>query len=231
MKNFQLLLFLCLIGCQNQEKNKGFVIKGEVKNLNNNELLVVKFVDGGMELDSILVLNNKFEYTGIVKEPYFVQLLLSEGNSTKGKLTEFMIENAEIIIEGSDTNFDSIQVSGSKSDRILKEYFKKDEALSLQWNLLKIEYDTYVESNDTINQKEIKKKLNTILKINRVGLLKRYVKENSHNIVGPLLPIFCTLENVLTENDYEEMYNTLGDEIRKTDYGQTLFQKFNMPNN
>lgn len=227
MRIILLLFLITVLGCQKQEKKiAGFKISGNVKNLNNNDLLVLKFVNDGIELDSISVLNNEFEYSGSVKEPYFVQLLIKDGNSTKGKLTEFMIENSEIIIEGNAVDYDSIQVSGSKSDQILKHYFKKDAVLSSQWDVLKIEYDEYVAINDSINKKLISEKLNSILKIDRVSLLKKYVKNNSQNIVGALLPIFCSLENVLTEKDYQEMYDTLSQKIKETDYGNSLLEKF-----
>ena len=148
-----LVLTTLLFGCNTQEKKlDGFIIKGNVKNLNNSKLLVLKFVNGGIEVDSISVVNNKFEYSGKVKEPYFIQLLIKYGKSTKGKLTEFMVENSEIHIEGNSIEYDSIKVSGSQSDKILKEYLEKDEVLNSKWDLLKKEYDKYVESNDSINR-------------------------------------------------------------------------------
>ncbi|MGK0308899.1 MAG: hypothetical protein ACI8RP_001866 [Urechidicola sp.] len=221
-----LILASLLIGCQNQaHKLNGFIIKGNVKNLNNSELLVLKFMNGGIEGDSISVVNNKFEYTGKVKEPYFVQLLIKNGKTTKGKLTEFMIENSEIIIEGNSTEYDSVKVSGSKSDKILKEYLKKDQTLDTKWNELKLEYDTYVESNDTINLKKVGKELNYILQVERIGLLKKYVSDNSSSTVGALLPNFCTIENVLTKENYKELYDSLSEEIKTSGYGQGLLEK------
>jgi hypothetical protein len=221
-----LLLTFLLIGCKNQEKKlDGFIIKGNITGLNNSELLVLKFINGGIEIDSIAVVNNNFKYTGKVKEPYFIQLLIKDGKTTKGKLSEFMIENSEIIIKGNAPEYDSIQVSGSKSDKILKEYLEKDDVLATKWNELKLEYDKYVESNDTINRKKIAKKLNYILKEERIGLLKTYVFNNSNSTVGALLPNFCTIENALTKENYKELYNSLSEEIKKSDYGQELLEK------
>ena len=192
------ILILLIFGCQNQkEKLDGFLINGNVKNLNNSELLVLKFVNGGIELDSISVTNDEFQYSGKVKEPYFIQILIRDGKETKGKLTEFMIENSEITITGNSIEYDSVVVSGSNSDKILKEYLKKDEVLSSKWNDLKLEYDKYVELGDTTNRKAIAKKLNYILNEERVGLLKKYVSDYSNTTVGALLPSFCTIENAL----------------------------------
>jgi len=96
-------------------------------------------------------------------------------------------------------------------------------------NVLKLEYDKYVESNDTINRKKIAVKLNKILQVDRIDLLKRYVSINSTSKVGALLPAFCTIENSLTEKDYEEIYNTFSENIKQTDYGQRIFEKFQKP--
>jgi hypothetical protein len=200
-----LILASLLIGCQSQaQKLDGFIIKGNVKNLNNSELLVLKFMNGGIEGDSISVVNNKFEYTGKVKEPYFVQLLIKDGNTTE---------------------YDSVKVSGSKSDKILKEYFEKDQTLDTKWNELKLKYDKYVESNDTINRKKVGKELNYILQVERIGLLKKYVYDNSNSTVGALLPNFCTIKNALTKENYKELYDSLSEEIKTSDYGQGLLEK------
>ena len=181
-------------------------------------------------MDSISATNNEFEYSGKVKEPYFIQILIRDGKETKGKLTEFMIENSEITITGNSAEYDSVMVSGSNSDKILKEYLKKDEILSSRWNVLKLEYDKYVELGDTINRKEIAKELNYILKEERVGLLKKYVSDYSNTTVGALLPSFCTIENALTKEDYKALYESLSEEIKKSDYGKGILEKSKVQN-
>jgi hypothetical protein len=229
MRIITALIFASLLfGCQNQEKKlEGFKIKGNINGLNNSQLVVLKFVNESVEFDSINVVNNKFEYEGKVLEPYFIQFMIKEGKTAKGKLTEFMIENSEITIEGNSIEYDSVKVSGSNSDKILKKYLKEDNLLNEKWDNLKLEYDQYVELNDSINKRKTAEKLNTILQVDRVNLLKRYVKENSNTTVGALLPSFCTIENALTEKDYEEFYNILSEEIKQTQYAKNLFNKFN----
>ena len=220
-----LLVLLIAIGISCQQKNiksDGFEIKGEVKGLDNSKLIVIKFVDGGIELDSIKANDDSFEYSGSVKEPYFVQLMFQKGDSTTGKLTEFMLENSQISINGNAAVYDSVTVSGSKSDEILKAYFKEDDKLSTQWDRLKEQYDLAVEAGDTIRRKELAGKLNTIFQVDRVQLLKKYVADNATSTVGALLPAFCTIQDALTPSDYQEIYETLDEEIKVTDYGKNI---------
>jgi hypothetical protein len=68
MKNIKLfVLIVLLVGCKEQsQKVDGFIINGKINQLNNSELLMLKFIDGGIEMDSISVVNHKFEYSGQV---------------------------------------------------------------------------------------------------------------------------------------------------------------------
>jgi hypothetical protein len=219
-------LLAFVIACQ-EKKNmtNGFEIKGEVKGLGNANILAIKFVNGGIELDSIQAENDAFVYTGKVKEPYFVQLLLQNGDSTTAKLTEFMLENSRIMISGKSTVYDSVQVSGSESDKVLKAYFKEDDVLNTQWDNLKEQYDLAVQAGDSVKRKELAQKLNTIFKVDRVNLLKKYVSNNASSTIGALLPAFCTIEDALTQEDYQEIYETLEDEIKLTDYGKNIAER------
>ncbi|NNK87504.1 MAG: DUF4369 domain-containing protein [Flavobacteriaceae bacterium] len=222
-----LLSVFLFLGCQHTKQPiDGFTVKGDINGLGNSKILIIKFVDNGMELDSIFPENDSFTYSGKVKEPYFIQMLVSTSDSTTNKLTEFMIENSEISVTGNTVDYDSVKVSGSKSDRILKEYFKEDESLNARWNELKLEYDQAVASNDSVQRKTLAKELNKIFKVDRVGLLKKYVADHANTTVGALIPAFCTIEDALTTEDYREIYNMLSDSIKISGYGQNILEKF-----
>lgn len=230
MKKISLLLVLFIIfSCQKNDFD-GFLLKGNIKGLKNSSLLVLKFVGDNMEIDSILVSNNQFEYSGKVEEPYFVQLLIKDGNSTKGKLTEFMLENSKIEIKGNSIDFDSVKVTGSNSDKTLKKYFAEDNLLNDKWNKLKVDYDKFDVENDTINRKKIAKQLNKIIQVDKINLLKKYVRENSNSKIGALIPNFCTIENQLNENDWKEIYEYLTPEIKETGYGKRILKKIESNN-
>ncbi|NQZ85916.1 MAG: DUF4369 domain-containing protein [Winogradskyella sp.] len=230
MKKITMLFVLLFIFSCQKNNLEGFLLKGDVKGLNNSTLLVLKFIGDNMELDSISVSNDKFEYKGNVDEPYFVQLLIKDGKSTKGKLTEFMLENSKIEITGNSIEYDSVKVKGSKSDKTLKKYFADDKLLSDKWDKLKVDYDKFVEENDTINRKKIAKQLNQIVQVDKVNLVKKYVRENSNSKIGALIPNFCTIENELNQNDWKEIYEYLTPEIRETGYGKRILKKLDTIN-
>ena len=225
MKKIIILFTLLFIFSCKKNDQEGFLVKGNVNGLNNSTLFVLKFIGDKMELDSVSVSNNKFEYKGKIDEPYFIQLLIKDGKSTKGKLTEFMLENSEIQIIGNSIEFDSVKVTGSKSDKILKNYFFDDKLLSDKWEKLKIDYDKFNDTNDTINRKKTARKLNKIVQVDKVNLVKKYVRNNSDSKIGALIPNFCTIENELNQNDWKEIYESLSPEIRETGYGKRILKK------
>jgi hypothetical protein len=227
MEMIPLLFSITLIlGCKTTEQPEdGFLLSGDINGLGNSKITVIKFVNNGIELDSIFPENNSFIYTGKVNEPYFIQLMVQSSDSTSSKLTEFMIENSEIKISGNSTDYESVKVSGSKSDQVLKAYFEEDGLLSARWDTLKTEYDKAVESNDALQRKALAKELNKIFTVDRVALLKEYVTNHSNSTVGALLPAFCTIEDALKPKDYQEIYHMLSDNIKATGYGQSILEK------
>jgi hypothetical protein len=55
-------------------------------------------------------------------------------------------------------------------------------------------------------------------------LLKKYVLDYSNTTVGALLPSFCTFENALRKEDYKALYESLSEEIKKSDYGMEILE-------
>ena len=204
-----------------------YKIEGEIKNLKSDSLLILKFKGNNIEGSKIKVFNEKFYYRDSVSEPYFIQILkLRNGtNESEGKLADILVESGKIFIKGTNDKYDSIKVTGSKSDLIMKKYLQEDKKLSIQWDSLKEVYDSFVEKGDTINRKKTGQLLNNITLKQRVPLLKYYVQKYNNEIVGALIPNFCTLKDVLKKEDYLEMYNSLSDEIRATKYGQSVYER------
>lgn len=204
-------------------KAQGFNIVGEVNGLDSPALLFLMQQDG-IVFEKVVVNNGNFSFEGEVDEPYFVQILMLEsenGFNTTGKLTEFLVENSEIRIEGTSPAFEDVNVYGSESDLVLKEYLGKDNHLSKKWHRIKTDYDQAVENEESEIVQELRNTLKN-LTAERVMLLKSYVNQYNSSIIGALIPNFCLLENVLTRDDYREMYDLLSPKMQETRYGSSI---------
>ena len=218
-------MFFCLAsGCC---FGQTYLIKGKVEGLQSDSLMILKFKGENIEAAKINVTKGFFKFKDSISEPYFIQMLKlsNEAGKTDGKLTEFLVESGKITIKGSSDKYESIKIKGSKADLALKRYLEEDKSLQKKWDTLYTIYEDYVLKEDTINRKSVGQTLNNITFEQRVPLLKKYVRQYNYNIIGALIPNFCTLQEVLKKEDYLEIYNLLDEKMRKTNYGQSIFEK------
>ena len=218
-------MFFCLAsGCC---FGQTYLIKGKVEGLLSDSLMILKFKGENIEAAKINVTKGFFKFKDSISEPYFIQMLKlsNEAGKTDGKLTEFLVESGKITIKGSSDKYESIKIKGSKADLALKRYLEEDKSLQKKWDSLYTIYEDYVLKEDTINRKSVGQTLNNITFEQRVPLLKKYVRQYNYNIIGALIPNFCSLQEVLKKEDYLEIYNLLDEKMRKTNYGQNIFEK------
>jgi hypothetical protein len=218
------ILFCLASGCC---FGQTYVIQGKVEGLQSDSLMILKFKGENIVAAKIKVSKRVFKFKDSISEPYFIQILKlsKETGKTDGKLTELLVESGKITIKGSSDNYESIKIKGSKSDLVLKKYLEEDKNLQKKWDSLYTIYEDYVLKEDTVNRKSVGQKLNKITFEQRVPLLKKYVRDYNDNIIGALIPNFCTLQEVLKKEDYLEIYNLLNEKMRKTNYGQNIFEK------
>ena len=218
-------MFFCLAsGCC---FGQTYLIKGKVEGLLSDSLMILKFKGENIEAAKINVTKGFFKFKDSISEPYFIQMLKlsNEAGKTDGKLTEFLVESGKITIKGSSDKYESIKIKGSKADLALKKYLEEDKSLQKKWDSLYTIYEDYVLKEDTINRKSVGQTLNNITFEQRVPLLKKYVRQYNYNIIGALIPNFCSLQEVLKKEDYLEIYNLLDEKMRNTNYGQSIFEK------
>lgn len=221
-----LFLLLLTVSCMTFGQTH-FEIHGEVKGLDNEMLLLLKTVGESFEIDFIEVQDEKFTYVGEIAEPCWVQILtVANGteSETEDKLTEFILEASDIYIVGCSKDYDDVNVYGSKADKVLKAYFAEDEALNQKWRELEAQKLAFEEAQDTEHAQATKEKMNHVVLHDKVALLKKYVTSNNDNIIGALIPNFCTLGEILTPADYADIYNLLSPENQQTDFGKSILE-------
>lgn len=228
MKSFKLLLatiLLLLIGAISYGQS-GFQVNGKVQGLQADSLSVLHFdTPSAPRFEKIPAFNGDFQFSGKAEFPYFVQIIYLTEDGTNRKLTEFMLENSNLLIVGETAHFDSIRVVGSSSDIILKSYLEEDKGLLKHWDKLKEIYDQSKESGDHSTAGIIAKKLNQITEVDRKALLKAYVERHKEQMIAALLPNFCLLSDQLTPDDYLDLYASLSIPIQQSIYGQELLLK------
>ncbi len=221
-----LALSLTLLFIRFCDAQPSYTVNGNIDGLDSATLLLLHFDSGsGPRIDTVHAAYDSFTFSGYTERPYFLQILYANEEGVNKKLTEFMLENGTIRIQGGSLHLDSIRVYGSKSNKVLKAYLEEDNILMQQWDNLKRTYDLYKEAGEDDKAQEIALRLNQILETDRVALLKKYVSVHHDHVIAALLPNFCLMETQLTPDDYSEMYDALSSEVQHSVYGQELLHK------
>ncbi len=229
MKGFLLSGLFFLLSASGLQAQGKYTVYGDVRGLDNERLMVLSFVGDKLTMDIVPVTNNQFQFSGELEAPRWVQLLLLKDGSdteTTGKLTEFILEASDIYVVGCSKEFKDVKVYGSKMDKVIKAYLREDRELADKSTRLYEQMQQYLSQADSVNAQKLKADILKVIYEERIPLLKSYVRENSNSMIGATLPVFCTLGKKLRKEDYEEMYNSLSEEIRNSKFGENLKSVF-----
>jgi len=189
-KNFTILIICILISCKENPKKEttekeSFSLKGTI----NGDYSDYIYLNYGNVKDSVKVLNNRFEFNGIVKAPIQGSLNL-EGHFFT--VAHIYIENSDILVKadykketqnGHTTNALSINsIIGSKSFLIQEEYKNFFQANQNKENFKSLLYDK----------------------------LKSFIEENKNQpLSGTILGELALVQPVLTKNELVELYEKI----------------------
>lgn len=122
-----LLIILIITGCKN--KKNEFNIDGNIIGLDGKKVFLKGYTDSGdYFIDSSIVINNKFELSGVVDEPQSVDLLfLNNDHKLDFVCSSFYLENSEITINGDINNRGKIKVDGSREEKIRKQILNESK--------------------------------------------------------------------------------------------------------
>jgi thiol-disulfide isomerase/thioredoxin len=221
---FKILLTL-LISIQAIGQNtNNFTLKGEIKN-NETKYLTISngFISGAFSKfkltnDENKVLDNKFIIEGRFEYPHAFRFITNTGDISG----LFFIDKAEQTVYIDELGlYNSPTITNSKTnDEYINNYLPlisnllaEDEYLKKSWN----DSLSEVEKSETIEgRKRIREEKNVVL--------LKYLENNPNSYVGMWL--FAENFSIYGYNTiYEDMYNSMSDELKNTYSGQGLNQK------
>lgn len=178
---FLILILLILSNC-NHDLNKSYLINGQIKgNIHNYIYLRID-----KRIDSALIINNRFEFKGSVKEPLEGLLMpLNPKTDDALGLTAFMLENSNIFIKLNyyeSASSRGTKIKGLEMDRISGS---KSQELLTSFNS-KMENTFYKESTDSIRELILYKNIFEFIKDNPKSVLSGKKLASLSNFYGYL---------------------------------------------
>jgi len=207
------VFMIILCSCKSNENEKlkdSFKIFGIVKNIPDSSIVIIQA--NNINLDSALVLNEKFELTGTLDEPVKGFLFIPSTNDY-GFL---WVENAEIIFNTESGNFLNAKITGSQTQ-------VENDKLLLKESLIKTKRDSLEKllygGKTNLESDVIRKELNELQK----DLKQEYIsviKNNPASYVSAF--ILNVYKTTWGKEKAEPLYDAFTDKIKNSSYGKSI---------
>jgi peroxiredoxin/oligoribonuclease (3'-5' exoribonuclease) len=238
MRRILLVILLPFVfsACQ---KEAGYKIEGNIKGLNNGEVILKHKRDGKWtQIDSTKAENGKFAFSGKIANPEMCAVRVDTIGAFK-----LFVENSNIKIKGSSDSLNSLNIKGSsihdKYAGFQKDIGRYDQEIS---NLYQ-EYKSAKQKGNDERAKEIEDEYQAVSE-NKIEYIKKFVKDHTSSVISPyitsryLFPYikfseldstYKALDSVVKKSRYAEKVKSRRDLLKRVQVGKP-FIDFTLPN-
>lgn len=200
-----------ILSCNNKPDERGFTLSGNVKNVPDSTMVIMS--RNNIDIDSAMVLNEKFSFAGKVEEPYNVFLVFSG----IGDYTTLWLENSDIELTAEKGKFQDRVITGSEIQKDDELLAKKVEPFRKTWEearaalrgreLTKTQQDSVSIFFDDLKWKEFR-------------ATQDFVRENPNSVVSTYILDFY--KTTWGKEITEELYAKLPPERRESRDGKMI---------
>ncbi|MDO6492227.1 MAG: TlpA disulfide reductase family protein [Cellulophaga sp.] len=223
-----------------QPKFEGYTINGIIKGANNTYAKLLSSsslnFNEAVVLDSTIIKDGKFQFSGKVEFPDQVTLMVDK------YVSSFFIENSDITVSGDVSNITgrdirfTLDVKGSKSNDEYEKIKKSQESLfnNEKYKPLEKIRELYAKAKETKSKEDLNKAMALqeelrplMLQRNdeRVALKYNYVRENPSSTLAPYVLGVQYTEGRMTRDELKEFYNIFKGDARKTAFFKGFITK------
>lgn len=215
-----IIISVLFISCTEKVEQKGFTIKGKIKNLGSNTISVQELTTKGLIfLDSSTVNpDGSFELSGVVSEPTFCIIQMPKGASVI-----VLDSNAEMVLSINADEPEQFTVAGSPETEKLKQLLKVNSKYMEMVQAIEEKFSNYGDEIPPVSvQNQIRQQYDSLMQA-RVAEMQMTISKLNNS----LIPYFAT-NFLMPQADYEffkEIDNNLYGKFTKSKYAQELHQK------
>jgi peroxiredoxin len=213
IKIFILIILACsLTYCGKRNSQQGYKISMDLTGFKDDTKLYLVNLDLGRAVDSTSVKNGKAQFTGVVSEPVYCRI------HTGDKYLVLQLENCNIKISGSFTDFNYCKIEGSELNKVwtkARDYQRQGqtERDSLMQIIIKV-METNPDLAHKINSRVIK--IDSMITQYRISLIKN--EKPSFFTINELF----FLRNDLPVDTLKEFFSLFPVSLQKTKYGEVI---------
>jgi len=216
MKKVLIFLVVAVILASCTGIKDSYTINGTIKGVDTGMVFLQKFdVDQWVKIDSTQLIKGEFTFKGKTTLPEMWYLSMKE----KQVFVPLFVENAKIDIEIFADSIDKVNVTGSASHDIYKQYQAMNKALNAKIEEIYLEWKKAKEIKDSVAMNKadsISTELDKQMKRNLID----FVKANNKTAVAPYLIIRNAWQFDLP--DLEDLVSALDTSLNTSVYIQSL---------
>ena len=211
---FGLLAIAAMASCTSKKTDE-FIIQGKVRGENVAKVYLQKTKDGSLEvLDSAMVENGAFKFTGTINTPDLYYIGLDEN-----RFISFFNEPSKIQVNFHTDSLANPHVTGSESDKQYREYIALAEKQHSTQVGLYTAYNEASRSADSVKMKELEKEIDASDATQKSEIID-FVKANNNSFVAPYVAIRNAY--LMELNEMEEVYASFGKEVSASTFATML---------
>ena len=198
---------MILFSCQKNKEIVGYEINGTLKNIPDSSIVYIS--KNNKNIDSTVVVNEKFKLTGKLDNPVNVYLIIKNSRDYKS----FWLENSKISFDAEQGKFRQAIISGSKTQL-------EDDILSKRLSAVESQIEKLENSVDeTMTELEMDsiRKRYEFLEKKEIITYQNYIKEFPNSLVSShILNIYATTWG---KEITKELFNQFSKENKNSEYG------------
>lgn len=224
MKHYLLLLTVVLFVCSCTQNPKGYTVKGELRGAfeSGTQVFLKKLGDNGqpVELDTALIQEGKFEFTGSASAPELHYIFIDKLPG----YTALILENGTIDFSAQKDSLGFAKVEGTMQNEVFFNYLEKSRELSEQAR--SIEQDLQRASSTQGSEATIlalrdeMKELQDEYKIFEVD----FIKTNPEALIAALLLDRALAMKAVEIDSVQSMYDALSQEVKDSKPGKKVLE-------
>ncbi|MFD0797570.1 redoxin domain-containing protein [Maribacter chungangensis] len=222
MKHSLFLLIVLVMAVSCNQNPDGFLIKGELRGdfEEGTQVFLKKTGDNGqpMELDTTIVVDGKFEFSGTTTEPDIHYIFVDKLPG----YTAIIVEDGTINFNAQKDSLGFAKVDGTLQNEIFFSYLDKSKELSQQARSIQedMQRASSVQGNEATvmalndEMQELQDEYKTFE--------MDFIKNNPNGLISALLLDRAISMNTVTVEEIQAMYDALTPEIKETKPGKKV---------
>ncbi len=211
-----LISCICFLSCANHDKDT-FTISGEIKGLNQGDLLLYNLEETGPRLiDSSKISNGKFSFKGKITLPEMVLLKIN------GKISgiPFFLEAGKIHFKASADSLTGATITGSESNDLYQKFKEEMHRYDAQSHNILEKY-TQAKSNSDSSLMNKLYEANTDVEKERTLFTCTFIKQNRESNVAVYIAATQLIYS-MDADDLEQVTNDFSANLKNSKYLKML---------